>query len=246
MEISLKDIFNIIKKNLVFIIITALLFSACSFFVTKFCVQKTYTATVKLYVQSMTDNTNSYNDLNSVNYAKALVATYIQMLDTNTFYSQVSKHLNEKYTPSELKNMVKFTSIEDTEVFEADVSTTSPAEAKSVADAIASVAPQTISKLNNNANLKIVDDATLPKEPTSPSVSKNVLIAFLAGLFISLIIAFVRDYFDVKVKYSDDMTTLAGMPILAAIPDFEFFAANSKNAESKSRKYGSDQKQKGV
>ena len=40
MEISFKDILRIIKKNLIFIIIASLLFSVCSFFVTKFFIKK--------------------------------------------------------------------------------------------------------------------------------------------------------------------------------------------------------------
>lgn len=34
-------------------------------------------------------------DNQSVNYAKNLVLTYIELLDSNTFYSEVSKELHE-------------------------------------------------------------------------------------------------------------------------------------------------------
>ena len=44
--------------------------------------------------------------------------------------------------------------------------------------------------------------------------------------------AFVRDYFDVKIKYDDDMTTINSIPVLAAIPDFEYFAKNLKAAQA--------------
>ena len=47
------------------------------------------------------------------------------------------------------------------------------------------------------------------------------MIAFAAGLIISLIISFVRDFLDVKIKYNDEMTTVLDLPLLAAIPDFE-------------------------
>ena len=119
------------------------------------------------------------------------------MLDTNSFYSEVSKNMNEKYTPSQLSYMISFRSVEGTEVFEADVVTTSPTEAKAVADAVGKVAPKRISKLNKNAELKVVDPATVPTAPTAPSVTRNILIGFIAGLVLSVIISFVRDYFDV-------------------------------------------------
>ena len=104
--------------------------------------------------------------------------------------------------------MIKFESIENTEVFKAIVTSSSPYEAKNIGDAIAKTAPDTIANVKDNAKLKIVDEATVPKEPTSPNVIKNVLIAFAAGLIISLIISFVRDFLDVKIKYNEEMTTI--------------------------------------
>lgn len=240
MEITFKDIISIIKKNLIFIIITSLVFAAGSFLITKCFIQKTYTATVKLYVETTNDGATSYDSLQSYNYAEKLVATYIQMLSTNNFYTAVSKELNEKYTPAQIKASTTFTRIEETEVFEADVIAKTPTDAKNIADAIAKTAPETIKKLNDNAQLKIVDEATLPKDPTSPVTSRNVLLAFLIGLVLSLIIAFVRDYLDVKIKYDGEMTTICNVPVLAAIPNFEFFA-NGKNqkpsAKNNSTKY---------
>ena len=52
MEITFKDITRIIKKNIVFIAVLSLLCAAASYFVTTFFVPKTYTSTVKLYVET--------------------------------------------------------------------------------------------------------------------------------------------------------------------------------------------------
>ena len=121
MEFSIKDILGIIKKNLVFILIISLSFSIGSFFITKFFIQKTYTSSVKLYVETTYDNSSASDNLNLYNYAEKLVATYLQMLDTNSFYTSVSKQLNGEYDSTELNEMISFTAVEDTEVFEADV-----------------------------------------------------------------------------------------------------------------------------
>ena len=128
MEISFKDITRIIKKNIVFIAVLSLLCAAASYFVTTFLVQKTYTSTVKLYVETNYKSQSAYDDYQSINYAKNLVLTYIELLDSNSFYNSVSKELNEKYTASQLKSMIKFESIEDTEVFKALVNSGSPSE----------------------------------------------------------------------------------------------------------------------
>lgn len=229
MEISFKDISRIIKKNIVFVLIIAMIFAVCSFFVTKFFIKKTYTSSVKLYVSVNYEGSSGNDDLSIYNYTSKLVATYIEMLDTNKFYSAVSEELDKKYTPSQLKAMINFRSVDATEIFKAIVTSHSPTESKEIADAVVATAPATINDiLKNNSQLEIVDEPTVPTHPTSPNVTSNVLFAFFGGFAISLIVAFVRDYFDVKIKYDEEMITLCNVPILGAIPDFEFFVDGAK------------------
>ncbi len=236
MEISFLDIVRVLKKNIAFIIVLSLITAMGSFCITTFFVPKTYKTTVKLYVKSSYDTSSASESQMAYNYAKNLVATYIQMLDTNKFYSTVSKQLNEKYTATKLSSMISFTSVEDTEIFQAEVTSSDPTEAKNIADAIAATAPATISDINDNAQLKIVDEPVVPKSPTSPNTSKNTLIGFAIGLVLAIVISFVRDYFDVNIKYNPEMTTLAGLPVLAAIPDFMDFTNNRGEAAAAPKK----------
>lgn len=233
MEISVKDIFNIIKKGLVFILIVSIGFSCIAFFYTKLFVPKTYKATVKLYVKTSYEGSNGYESLQAYNYASKLVATYIEMLDTNSFYSTVAKALNDKYTATQLKSKISFSSIEDTEIFKATILSDNPTEAKNIADAVEKTAPETISHVNDQAQLKIVDSASVPTSPTSPNVKRNAVFAFIVGFVLSIAFVILRDYFDVKIKYNNQMTSLVGLPVLAAIPDFEnYVSSNTKKKKS--------------
>ena len=234
MEFSFKDVLRIIKKNIVFILVVSVVAALATFFVTKFFVPKTYTSSVRLYVNVNNSNATSAESLSSHSLAQKMVPTYIKLLDTHQFYENVSKELKEKYSPSRLKAMVSFTEDENTEVFNAVVKADDPGKAKTVADAVAKVAPETISEmLDHNAQLKIVDEAQIPQSPTSPNTSRNVIIAFVAGLVVALVISFLRDYFDVKIKYDEEMTTICGLPVLSAIPEFSTGGADdSKSSDS--------------
>lgn len=239
MEFSFKDILRIVRKNILFIIIVSVVAGAGAFFVTKLFISPTYTSTVKLYVNTPISGKTSYDDLNSHNYAQKMVATYIEILDTNHFYSKVATSLPDKYNEAFLKKSISFSEVTDTEVFSATVTANDPIEAKTIADAVAKTAPATIrEQFEGNASLKIVDEAQLPKNPTSPNPVRNALVAFFGGMLISLIIAFIRDYFDVKIKYDDELTVLCGLPVLAAIPEFAKSADNpaKKQAQKKEAK----------
>ncbi len=231
MELSVKDVLNIIKRHLIFLIIVSFVLALGAFFVTKFFIPKQYTSQVKLYVETKTeDNSNSYNALNSVNYAKSLVPTYIQMLQTNNFFTDLSQELDKSYSPSELFTKVSFKSIENTEVFTAVVVDQSPTEAKRIADAVAVVAPKIIDEINDQSQLKIVDSAYVPSAPSSPDVFKNVMLAFFGGIVISLAIILIREFSDLKIKYNDEMTDICGVPVLAAIPDFKNIVSVKKKS----------------
>lgn len=150
------------------------------------------------------------------------------MLDTTSFYTAVSENLDEKYSPSELSKMISFKSDENTEIFDVYVTTNSPTESKLVGDAVAEQAPVTISGLRSNANLKVCDPAQIPSRHSSPNTTQNVLIAFAAGLLLSLAISFIRYFADKKIKYDEEMTQIFDIPILAAIPNFNAYV-NQKN-----------------
>ena len=236
--VSPKIIFEVLRKNLVFIIITVLVFTLGSFFVTNFLVTKHYTSTISLYVETVDLQPDSQNSaiysLNMQNYALKLVNTYIRMLDTNTFYTKLATELNDKYTPYELSKMISYKSDETTEVFDVSVVSESPTESKVIADTIAEVAPETISNLKSNAKLKVCDEAQLPTKPSSPSLSRNVIIAFAIGLLLALAVSFIRHFLDKKIKYDDEMTTILDIPVLAAIPSFDtYINQKGKNGGAK-------------
>ena len=222
-EISLKDLFEIFKQGLWIMIVTALVFGVAVFGYSKLFIAKTYTASVKLYVETSVKGDNSYSDLSAHNLATSLVNTYISMLETNNFTEKLSENLDGKYTARQLNSMVGFSSDEnnETEVFTATVSAKTPTEAKLVADSVADVAPGIISSLKDNTELRIVDNAVIPTKPSSPNVTRNTLIAAGAGFLLALIYVFVREAIDNKIKFNPDITEINSIPILSAIPEAE-------------------------
>lgn len=221
-EISLKDLFEIFKQGLWIMIIAGVLFGVIAFGYSKLFIPKTYSASVKLYVETSVKGDNSYSDLSAHNLATSLVGTYIAMLETNNFNEKLSENLDGRYTANQLNNMVEFysDSDEEIEVFKATVSAKSPTEAKLVADSVADVAPGIISSLKDNTELRIVDNAVIPTKPSAPNVTRNTLIAAAIGFVLALVYVFAREALDNKIKYNSDITEINDIPILSAIPDF--------------------------
>ncbi len=72
------------------------------------------------------------------------------------------------------------------------------------------------------SNVRIVDEATLPDERTSPRRTRLTLMAAFAGLIIGFGFAFVREFFDATIKSRDEAEKKLGITVLAVVPEREF------------------------
>lgn len=239
MEISIKDLVRIVKNGIWLMVTVALIFAVVTFGYSKIFIQKKYETKVKLYVETQAIGNNSYNDLSAYNYAVELVNTYIEMLQTNNFYTKVSENLDNKYSSNAIGSMIRFNNDSETEVFSVIITANSPAEAKLVADSVSDVAPGIISTMNDNAKLKIVDNAVMPTAPSSPNVVRNTALALLVGFALAFLYIFLKELLDVKIKYTSDMISIQDIPVLAAIPNFYDTEGISSDYYAQSTRYAS-------
>jgi len=229
MDISLEELFRLIRKNILLIIICAMIGSGGAFSISKFAISKTYISTVKLYVSTPESSQDSTVNFNALNYAQKVVNTYIEMLKTDSFYKKVMDQSKVNYTVDNFRKMVTFSALNNTEVFQAQVSARDPNEAKTIADAITTLAPTTIGELKENSSLKIVDSAVLPDKPSSPNTVINTIIGFLLGVIGSVTIVLLRNSLNVRIKNEDDLIEKYNIPILASIPAFNTQFVKGKN-----------------
>lgn len=220
-EYSLSDIIAILLKHLLIIILCVVLGTAGTFAVTKFIIDEKYTAAVSMYVAPKSDSVNMYASLNELNYAQKVVNTYIEILKTNNFMNSVVKENNLDYTAGELNEMVVITPVNETEIFKIQVTTNDPKESLLITNTIACLAPQKILEIKDADSVRVVDPATLPSQPSSPNLLKNVAIGFAGSLMVGVMIAFVLNLLDKRVKDEDDLIKHYDVPILGVIPMIE-------------------------
>lgn len=67
-------------------------------------------------------------------------------------------------------------------------------------------------------NVSIVDSALKPGGAYSPDVSRNVMLAGVAGLVIGVLLAFLFEFLDDTLKRPDEIEKLLGIGVLGVIP----------------------------
>ena len=73
--------------------------------------------------------------------------------------------------------------------------------------------------------------ALVPTKPVSPNLMKNIVLGALLGFVAACGFLTVMFLLDDKIKNSEDITRLTGLPVLAEIPVFSI--AGEKNVEKK-------------
>lgn len=67
-------------------------------------------------------------------------------------------------------------------------------------------------------NISLVDEASVPRKPSSPNLPLNMIFALLAGIGLAGGFVFLREYFDDTIRAPSDVETKLGLPLLGLIP----------------------------
>ncbi|MVB10727.1 Chain length determinant protein [Caprobacter fermentans] len=219
MEISMVQMLKLFRKKFLPILLSALLCAAAAYGISKYVVPKTYVSTVKLYVYTPESNPDPTMNINALDYAQKIVNTYIEMLQTRSFYQKVMERSGIKDTVDHFEKTIEFSPMNQTEVFQAKVSAHTPGDAKKIADSITALAPSTIGSLKKNSTLEVVDPAVIPEKPSFPNSVLLSALGFVLGAAGCVFFLFLHSFFNIKIR-SDNLAGNLDLPILAAIPAF--------------------------
>lgn len=222
MEIDLLHLLQVLWRNAVAILLAGLIFGAAAFVGTKAFITPLYDSKAYLYVNSTNlslGGTKVSISASELSAAKSLVDTYVVILQTRTTLEEVITRSGVNYTYEQLKKMVSAASVNGTEIFYVNVTSSSPAEAELLANTIALVLPDKISAIVDGSSVRIVDYAVEPVKQTSPNSKKNAVIGALLGMMLVAGIVIVADLMDDKIHDTDYLTKTYDLPVLATIPD---------------------------
>lgn len=203
------------------IVLVAVLSAAIAFACTFFLITPQYEASAMFYVNNSSALQDSSASISSgdSSTSRNLVDSYIVILNTEETYKAVTDYAGISRTHAEMKKMVSAVAVNETEVFKVVVTSPSPQEAEALANAIAQVLPNRISTFLDGTSAKVVDKATLPTKPSSPSYPRNIAIGGLLGLLLTIAVVVLREILDVMIRGEEDISLCCKHPILASVPD---------------------------
>ncbi len=216
--IDLSKLFLILKKNMKYLIILPIVFLVLSMVVTFVFMTPKYSSSTQVLVnQKETDNQMMAQQVQS---NLQLVNTYSEIIKSPRILDKVSKNLKGKYSSKEISGMLTVSNQAESQILNIAVENESREAASKVANEIANVFSKDVSKIMNVDNVSILSKADTNGNQISPQPLVNSVVGIFLGLIVALIIIFLKEILDKRIKTEEDVAEILDLPVLGTIQDF--------------------------
>ena len=217
-EIELGEIFWILRKKAWLIVLITVLSIVTSGLISYFVLVPEYETFTTLMLGKPKDYTEDTMQYQDVLLNQKLVTTYGEIAKSRIVSNEIIDNLELDLTPEELKNKVKVSLVNNTEIIKITVSDTSPELAAKMANEAADVFMKHIKKIMNIENVQVIDIAEVPTNSVKPRPKLNMAIAGVLGMMISVFLIFMLEYMDNTIKTPEDVARHLDLPVIGMIP----------------------------
>lgn len=217
--ISLKEIYEVIKKRIVLIIGLIAGATVIAAIISFFILTPTYQSSSMFIVkQSQTDPSVQYN-VSDIRTNVELINTYNVIIKSPAILEGVVQELDLDSSADQLSKKVSVSSAENSQVVTVTATDPSPELAVKIANTTVEVFQEKIPVLLNVDNVHILSEAELAADPAqvSPKPLLNIAIAMVLGAMVGVGIAFLLEYLDNTIKTEADIEKMLDVPVLGVV-----------------------------
>lgn len=231
--ISLKELFQTLKKRMSLIVIITAIAVIVSGIVSYFLITPIYQASTQLLVNQAKTEQTQY-DPNMVQTNLQLINTYNVIIKSPAILEKVADQLGNDLTAAQLNEKITVASEAESQVVNVTVQDPDPQMAVAIANTTAEVFQKEIVNLMNIDNVNILAKAEVGENqsPVKPQPLLNIAIALVVGLMAGVGLAFLLEYLDNTIKNEQDIEKVLGLPVLGVIATID----SSTNTHSKTQK----------
>ena len=217
MEIDLIDLFYYLKKKIWLVVAAFVLFAMVGAVFTACFMQDEYTARTRMYVLNRTsDNGISSNDYSTSNY---MIKDYEVLIKGENVTRKVIEELDLDMSVSALASKISVSAINNTRVLQIVVVDSEPQRAADIANCVREISSEQIKEIMAVDAVNLVYEAEAPRGKSGPNMSKNVALAAMIGVVITLGVLVVIYMLDDTIKTEEDVERYLGLSVLGVIPD---------------------------
>lgn len=198
-EISLVELFAVIKKRLSMIVSLGLIGLIIASIFTFFIATPKFNATTQILVSQSTQNTEGIQ-LNDINTNVQMINTYRDIIKGPVILEDVISELKLDANVAQLSEQVEVATQDNSQVFSLNVTSDNPYTASDIANSTASIFKEEVGNIMNVENVTVIAEAVPNTAPVSPNNMLNLIIGLLLGVMVGVGTAFLLEFMDKTVK----------------------------------------------
>ncbi len=229
-EITIQGLWKIFVPKLWIIAIVSILFAAVAGIVSAFQ-EDMYTSHGKYMINKLPSDPDVDKiglNTSEVEAMGIMINNMKEMLDTDNFPLKVMDRLvgtewEGKLTIADLQSMMTITQIVNKNTcYYFEATSDNPELSYAVAEVAGDLLIEEYERIHNYAiTVAKIGDPKLPIAPNSKNVVRNGLIAFAAGMLLTVLVVFIIAKFDVIIRSKEMIEENIDIPILGVIPRLE-------------------------
>lgn len=223
-EISLREIFDILRnraKYIVAVMLFAILTSSVYTFFIKDPVYEAYTTLMVVRPAQKIQDPTSQITYQEIQTNRLLVSTYGEIAKSRSVLDEVIKNLNLDATFESLRSHIEVNLVKNTEIIEIRVRHTDPEMAAAIANETARCFSKQIVRIMNAENVEVIDEAIPIYRKIEPKPALNISLSLILGLMVGVFLAFILEFMDTSIKDNEDVVKYLGLPVIGTIPYVE-------------------------
>lgn len=228
--ISLKEIFEVLKKRIKLISIITVVAVALAAIISYNFLTPMYEASTQLLVNQSKEE-GQFITQSDVRTNIELINTYNVIITSPRILEPVIEELKLDRSVGAVREQMSVGSERDSQVVRITVQDESPALAVQLANTTASVFQREIVDIMNVDNVSILSEAELSEnpKPVSPNPPLNMAIALVLGLMVGVGLAFLLEYLDNTIKTEEQIESMLGIPVLGTVGTIDANKIQAKN-----------------
>ena len=216
-EIDLIDLFGYYMSRLWLLIAAVVIGAVIAGAYTHYMIPDRFTAVSRMYMISA--SSSSVVDLSDLNIGASLSNDYVELMKSRPIIEDVITELGLEYTYEQVLDMIRLDVVTNTRIIKISATSTDPEEAMNIANQMARIAKIRLPKIMDAPSPSIAEEAVLPTQKSSPSLSRNVMMGSLVLLFLVLAFLTVQYLMDDTIQTSEDVEKEFGILPMTVIPE---------------------------
>lgn len=216
--IDIKEYFSILKRQWKIVTVIVLVSTIFSVYINFNVLKPKYESNITLIVNNVSNNNEMNITSDIIGATRDLAVVYSEIITSRAVLEEVINNLHLNLTYDQIRDMIKVSTIKDTQIINISVENHNPTVARDIANSIPIAFSKKVNSIFNSNSVKVIDQAVKSKTPVKPRKIINISITTILSIIVGLFIVFLIEYMNTKITEPEDIEFILDIPILGVLP----------------------------